>query len=63
MQITCEAVRTSLSDLVSLDAWYLMLLNRIFGAVLLDISAMGQKEGSSKEQVQSLVEAERIQRF
>jgi hypothetical protein len=50
-------VRTSLADLVSLDVWHLMLLNRIFGSVLLDVPAMGRKPGFSKEAVQPLVDA------
>lgn len=59
-------IKTSLSDLVSLDAWHLMLLNRVFGSILLDVPAMGRKAGSNKEAVQPLIdalllEAERLQ--
>lgn len=52
-----EEIATSLSDLVSIDEWRLMLLNRIFGAILLDIPAIARKPGESEQTVQPLVDA------
>lgn len=52
-----KEIVTSLGDLVSLDAWHLMLLNRIFGAILLDIPAIGRKEGESLQTIEPLIQA------
>lgn len=52
-----KEIATSLGDVISLDSWHLMLLNRIFGALLLDVPAIGRKEGESRETIEPLVEA------
>lgn len=52
-----KEIIASLCDVISIDAWHLMLLNRIFGSILLDIPSIGRKEGESQETIEPLIEA------